>query len=68
MSSINEISPIGLPLSLQYSQLPSISDSVSNYQVSVTPSGITQVGPVSTDTAGGAAFVRTILDLSIQVL
>ena len=58
MSSINEISPIGLPVSLQYSQLPSISDSVSNYQVSVTPSGITQVGPVSTDTAGGAPFVQ----------
>ena len=47
--SISDISPIGLPISLKYDQLPSISDSVSNYQVSVTPSGITQVGPVSTD-------------------
>ena len=56
--SISEISPIGLPVSLQYSQLPSISDSVSNYQVSVTPSGITQVGSVSTDRAGGTPFVR----------
>ena len=52
--SISDISPIGLPVSLKYDQLPSISDAVSNYQVSVSPLGLTQVGPVSTDTAGGA--------------
>jgi hypothetical protein len=58
MSSITDISPVGLPVSLQYSQLPSISDSVSNYQIFVSPSGITQVGPVSTDTLGGVPFVQ----------
>ena len=57
--SISDISPTGLPVSLKYDQLPSISDSVSNYQVFVSPSGITQVGPVSTDTLGGTPFVRT---------
>ena len=45
--SISDISPIGLPQSLKYDQLPSISDSVTQYQVSVSPSGLTQVGPVS---------------------
>jgi len=55
--SISDISPIGLPVSLKYDQLPSISDAVSNYQVSVSPSGLTQVGPISTDTAGGTPFV-----------
>jgi len=59
MSSITDISPVGLPVSLKYDQLPSISDAVSNYQVFVSPSGITQVGPVSTDTLGGTPFVRT---------
>ena len=54
--SISDISPIGLPQSLKYDQLPSISDSVTNYQVSVAPSGLTQVGPVSV-VAGDAAFV-----------
>ena len=56
--SISDISPIGLPVSLIYDQLPSISDAVSNYQVSVAPSGLTIVGPVSTDTAGGTPFVQ----------
>jgi hypothetical protein len=56
--SISDISPIGLPVSLKYDQLPSISDAVSNYQVSVAPSGLTIVGPVSTDTAGGTPFVQ----------
>ena len=54
--SISDISPIGLPQSLKYDQLPSISDSVTNYQVSVAPSGLTQVGPV-TIAAGENAFV-----------
>ena len=54
--SISDISPIGLPQSLKYDQLPSISDSVTNYQVSVAPSGLTQVGPV-TIAAGEPAFV-----------
>jgi len=54
--SISDISPIGLPQSLKYDQLPSISDSVTNYQVSVSPSGLTQVGPVTTD--GLAHFVQ----------
>ena len=46
--SISDISPIGLPSSLKYDQLPSISDSVTNYAVSVAPSGLTVVGPVTT--------------------
>jgi len=29
--SISDISPTGLPVSLKYDQLPSISDAVSNY-------------------------------------
>ena len=49
---------IGLPVSLKYDQLPSISDAVRNFQVSVSPSGLTQVGPISTDTAGGTPFVQ----------
>ena len=53
--SISDISPIGLPQSLKYDQLPSISVSVTNYQVSVAPSGLTQVGPVNI-VAGDAAF------------
>ena len=53
--SISDISPIGLPQSLKYDQLPSISDSVTNYQVSVASSGLTQVGPV-TIVAGENAF------------
>ena len=60
--SISDISPIGLLVSLKYDQLPSISDAVSNYQIFVSPSGITQVGPVSTDTLGGAAFVQNNID------
>ena len=56
--SISDISPIGLPVSLKYDQLPSISDAVSNYQVSVSPSGLTQVGPAVTDVAGGTPYVR----------
>jgi hypothetical protein len=56
--SISDISPTGLPVSLKYDQLPSISDSVSNYQVFVSPSGITQVGPVSTDTLGDVPRVQ----------
>ena len=55
--SISDISPIGLPQSLKYDQLPSISNSVTNYQVSVSPSGLTQVGPVSV-VAGDTAFVQ----------
>ena len=51
--SISDISPIGLPQSLKYDQLPSISDSVTNYQVSVSPSGLTQVGPVTVAAAEG---------------
>ena len=54
--SISDISPIGLPQSLKYDQLPSISDSVTNYQVSVATSDLTQVGPV-TLVAGENAFV-----------
>ena len=54
--SISDISPIGLPQSLKYDQLPSISDSVTNYQVSVAPSGLTQVGPITTG-ASESAFV-----------
>ena len=54
--SISDISPIGLPQSLKYDQLPSISDSVTNYQVSVAPSELTQIGPV-TVVAGENAFV-----------
>ena len=47
--SISDISPIGLPQSLNFKdQLPSISDSVTNYAVSVAPSGLTVVGPVTT--------------------
>ena len=63
--SISDISPIGLPQSLKYDQLPSISDSVTNYQVSVAPSGLTQVGPVSVVGADtplvkdGAGFATT---------
>jgi len=57
--SISDISPTGLPVSLKYDQPPSISDAVCNYQIFVSPSGITQVGPVSTDTLGGTPFVRT---------
>jgi hypothetical protein len=56
--SISDISPAGLPVSLKYDQLPSVSDVVSNYQVFVSPSGITQVGPVSTDTQGEVPFVE----------
>ena len=57
--SITDISPTGLPVSLKYNDLlPSIGNEVSNYQVFVSPSGITQVGPVSTDTLGGVPFVR----------
>ena len=76
MSSISEISPIGLPVSLQYSQLPSISDSCTNYQVSVQPSGLTIVGPVTTDVANApftpsgigfinAPFVSSNVDFQI---
>jgi hypothetical protein len=63
--SISDISPIGLPQSLKYDQLPSISDSVTNYQVSGTPSGLTQVGPVTVAAgdnafaANGAGFLTT---------
>ena len=54
--SISDISPIGLPQSLKYDQLPSISDFVTNYQVSVAPSGLTQIGPISV-TAADVPFV-----------
>jgi hypothetical protein len=63
--SISDISPIGLPQSLKYDQLPSISDSVTNYQVSVAPSELTTIGPVTITaaapafTANGAAFAKT---------
>jgi hypothetical protein len=41
--SITDISPVGLPQSLRYDQLPSIPDSVQSYSVSVAPSGLTEV-------------------------
>ena len=56
--SISDISPIGLPQSLKYDQLPSISDSVTNYQVSVAPSGLTVVGPITTDPVANPPFTQ----------
>ena len=41
--SISEISPFGLPQSLNYDNLPSIPDSCTAYQVNVAPSGLTVV-------------------------
>jgi hypothetical protein len=41
--TITDISPVGLPQSLRYDQLPSIPDSVQSYSVSVAPSGLTEV-------------------------
>ena len=55
--SISNISPIGLPQSLKYDNLPSISDSVTAYQVSVAPSGLTTVGPVNIDSTATPPYV-----------
>ena len=63
--SISDISSIGLPQSLKYDRLPSISVSVTNYQVSVAPSGLTTIGPVTIPaaapafTTNGAGFTTT---------
>ena len=61
--SISEISPIGLPESLKYSSLPSISDDVTCYQVNVAPSGLTSVQGATVDStpfiATGAGGFRT---------
>ena len=65
--SISNISPTGLPVSIKYDQLPSISDALSNYQVFFSPSGITQVGPVSTDTLGGVPFVSVAYGFSTRI-
>ena len=55
--SISDISPIGLPASLKYDNHPSISDSVTSYQVSVAPSGLTTVGPVNIDSTATPSYV-----------
>jgi hypothetical protein len=52
--SISDISPIGLPQSLNFKEnLPSISDSVTAYAVSVAPAGLTVVtGPTYNNASG----------------
>ena len=55
--STSDISPIGLPQSLKYDNLPSISDSVTSYQVSVATSGLTTVGPLNIDSTATPSYV-----------
>ena len=55
--SISDFSLIGLPASLKYDQLPAISDSVTSYSVSVSPSGLTTVGPVTIDSVATPPYI-----------
>ena len=48
--SIAEISPVGLPQSLKYDNLPSCPESLNSYMISVAPSGITQVSGATLNT------------------
>lgn len=55
--SISEISPLGLPQSLRYENLPSIPDSCTSYQVNIAPSGLTVVTGATIDNTGSPTFV-----------
>jgi len=55
--SISEISPFGLPQSLNYDNLPSIPDSCTAYQVNVAPSGLIVVTGATIDNTGSPTFV-----------
>jgi hypothetical protein len=55
--SISEISPFGLPQSLNYDNLPSLPDSCTAYAVNVAPSELTVVTGVTIDNTGSPTFV-----------
>ena len=55
--SISDISPFGLPQSLNYDNLPSIPDSCTSYQVNVAPSGLTVVTGATIDNVSSPTFV-----------
>jgi len=55
--SISDISPLGLPQSLKYENLPSIPDSCTAYTVNVAPSGLPVVTGSTIDNTGSPTFV-----------
>ena len=55
--SISDISPLGLPQSLRYENLPSIPYSCTSYQVNIAPSGLTVVTGATIDNTGSPTFV-----------
>jgi hypothetical protein len=65
-SGISSISPVGLPSNLQYTQLPSVPDSVNSYSVSVAPSGLTSVSGATISTtvfvANNAGLVNQLFN------
>ena len=56
--SISEISPFGLPQSLNYQEmLPSIPDSCTSYSVNIAPAGLTVVTGATIDNTGSPTFI-----------
>jgi hypothetical protein len=64
--SITDTSPIGLPQSLKYDQLPSIPDGVNSYSVNVAPSGLASITGTPTS-AGIPIFVQNKAGLVNQL-